>query len=323
MLLVSVMLGLKLIGVALCQTAFCLGFHVVQFIDIKRRYPELFPWWRLGTLREGLRNYGRALALSFNNVGQQLLNQGLVVLVSRILGSGAVPIFVATRTMVNVAQTANNVFIYPLTPEFGRLDAERRGTTLVRLLCVALGAASSMCLVGMGCAVWIAKPVFVLWTHGRLEFDHLVMFGFIVSLSFRLAGASLQAYQVSVNDLLGQITAVWSNVTLVVLLGIGLMHHFGLLGLAVAMICGEAVGSLLIPVVFTQLRLVRMQLWGSRIIANSASACAVAIATVGFVAMVFGEYRSLVSAVAVAASAVLAGFFWKMLPSGRIGINSM
>lgn len=246
-LIISVFIGVDVSGAVLIQAAFCVLYHLVQWGDLRRRYPEFYPWWKMGSFAEGWLNYKRSTVLTFNNVGQQLLSQGLVLLVAKVLGSTAVPLYSATRTMVNVAQTANNIVINPLTPEIGRLDAAGNHMEVQHLLRLAVVGTCLLILLGIALAIWLVEPLFMVWTRGRLEFQSTFVFLLITAMALRMLGSTSMAYLISVNDLSGQSKATWFNAVIVFGGGALLMGAWGLSGLGGAMVIGELIGSLILP----------------------------------------------------------------------------
>jgi O-antigen/teichoic acid export membrane protein len=246
-LLASVSLGLDIVGAMIVQVVFCIVYHMFQWADLRFRYPDCYPWWIHGSLAEGWRNYVLSLVLTFNNFGQQVLAQGLVLLVARSMGSTAVPLYASTRTMVNVAQAGNGIIINPIVPEIGRLDAMGEHSKIDRLLKSAVTLSSLVVLVVIVVALWCAEPVYDSWTRGKLQFDGVFLMLLLTSVAVRMAGSALMGYLISVNDLIGQTWATWLNAGIVFGLGALLMPIIGLRGLGIAMVAGEIFGSLILP----------------------------------------------------------------------------
>lgn len=240
----AVLSGAGLLGTAVAQALTVLVFHVWQFRDLRCRYVEDFPWWRHGALVEGLATYVRALSLTLNQLGQNLLGSGLLLIVSKELGSATLPAFQAMRTLVNLAQTANSMLVNPLTPELGRMLGSgdgAQGSVLLRRLQLASTWTLALAFPIM---LFAAPIVFRWWTGGRLEISETALYLLYIATALRILGSGLSAAYASANALVPQLTSTWVNLATTLGVTLVLAPHLHLAGVAAGVTLGELAGSI-------------------------------------------------------------------------------
>jgi O-antigen/teichoic acid export membrane protein len=143
--------------------------------DLIRRHPEV---------ELGIRQRDRRLALSFVapsalflviQVSMLLSIQGSTLVVGAVMGAGAVAVFVATRSLVNLIPQAINSIGQVMWPEFtaleanGKLDILRDMQQLLTKLSLWLAVCAALLLHFVG------ADVVSVWTHNRLPYDGLLM----------------------------------------------------------------------------------------------------------------------------------------------------
>jgi O-antigen/teichoic acid export membrane protein len=249
-LLTAVSLGLGVLPTICIILATTVVFHLVQFYDVYRRYPTAFPWWERGSLREGWRNYRNSWLLAYNQIGFNLLTSGPLLLVGRTLGSVEVASYSATRTMANVAQTANSIVIYPLVPEFGRMFAAGKGAEIGDLVLKVSRIAACCSVLALPLVALFGDQIFGLWTQGKISIPEGFFYLLFLSVLVRVAGAAPTALLTSTNQSRYLLVCTWANVGLLFALGYALIGGFGLLGITTAALIGEVVGAALLPLYF-------------------------------------------------------------------------
>jgi O-antigen/teichoic acid export membrane protein len=92
--------------------------------------------------------------------------------------------------------------------------------------------------------------IFNFWTHGNLELNYALFAALGVGVACRGLGAPLQNFQYSTNQLAAQSWCAGARTVLSLAGAAVLLPQFGLLGAGCAVVLGELVGSLALPVWF-------------------------------------------------------------------------
>ncbi len=200
-------------------------------------------------LRFGFRHASRAEltsmvrpAVSFMAfpLANALTFQGVTLLVGALVGTAAVAMFNAYRTIARVAVQLTAMFSHALWPEFSRLFGQG-GMKAVRPLYRRSALLSGAQSVALSLVLYFASPWLLhIWTHGRIEFVPGLMLWLLVYAAVGGIWHVPRILLMATNKHIG--IAFWSLAAgaLAVLLGWAFGKLWGLDGLAAAMLASEA-----------------------------------------------------------------------------------
>ena len=272
--------GWGLVGTSVLFASTVFVYNVLLFADIRRLFPEFFPWWRGGDFRHGLGNFARSNVLTGVSLLDLLSLQGVVLLVTGSLGAAVVPLFTTLRTLANTAMQGTGFLLNPIQPDLIRYHVQREGAKLSAVFgffWLMTGAAING---GLLAGLFLIEPVYTFWTRGKLVFDRRLFGWLAAAVLVRTLAAPLQNYLTAINELKAlSITAV-IRATLTVGGVLALAPAWGLAGVGAALFVAELAGSLVLPWWFTIQAMARLD---SRIdwvapalaLSSTVSACAV------------------------------------------------
>lgn len=312
-ILAAVWLGAGILGAVLASTLAALGYALCSFHDVRRRFAELYPFWRGARLRMSVNNLARSMIVTGCALAMQLSQHGVVFALSSRAGLASVAAFTTTRTLANVFVQAAGVVTGPLLPEMVRLVAfaeHRKLAGLVRAIWFVTGAPVNLGLC-LGAALF--GPLYAAWTGGAMAFDAELFAWLGVAISLRCFGAPFSALINGLNALraqlwcaLGQSLGLLGAVALAV-------PWLGLRGAGLALAFSELCGSVLLPLLLCarlQPELMRALPARSLLVAASPSALAAA-SLLGAARGLFGAFAAM--AVALGVGGLLYWLQWSEL----------
>jgi O-antigen/teichoic acid export membrane protein len=246
-LVVAVWLGAGILGAVLVSTLAALGYSLLSFADVRRRFGGLYPFWRGASPRLAFGNVARSMVVTACALAAQLQQHGVVWLLSWRLGLGVIAALSTTRTLANVFLQASAVVTGPLVPEMVRLSALREHAKLAGLLRAIWLVTTAPVNLGLCLGLPFYEPLYRAWTGGAMVFDGALFAWLGVSISLRCFGAPLVAMIAGLNALRAQ---VWLAATqsAVVLGVLGVFGGGGLAAAGAAIALGELCGSVVLPV---------------------------------------------------------------------------
>jgi O-antigen/teichoic acid export membrane protein len=242
--------------------AACLWYAVLQsgmslliFRYIKIKLPQFYPWWHGAQWREGLISLRKSLVLTFNSIGQQLSNNGLVILISVLFTSAVIPLFTTLRTLTNTAGAVTTIFITALFPDMIRFHATRESGKLTGVF-NANWFISGICVnFGIILVLPIIETIYRFWTKGYLAFNPDLFFLLAVAISLANFGAGLSLYLAGINDLRSQTFITITRAGVLFLASYLLSSYCGILSIGIGCVLAEVLASVVLPVVFVNRRL--------------------------------------------------------------------
>ncbi len=242
--------------------AACLWYAVIQsimslliFRYIKVKLPQFYPWWHVAQWQEGFRGLQKSLLLTFNSIGQQLSNNGLVILISALFTSALIPLFTTLRTMTNTAGAVTTIFITSLFPDMMRFHATREIEKLATTFNVNWFISGICVNFGIIMVLPIIEPTYRLWTKGYLAFNPVLFFLLVVAISLTNFGAGLSLYLQGINDLRAQTIITITRAGALFLVGYSLSGFYGILSIGIGCVVAEILASVVLPVIFVNKRL--------------------------------------------------------------------
>jgi O-antigen/teichoic acid export membrane protein len=188
--------------------AACLGVTIytfVQAVDIRRMFPDLYPWWRDGDWARGRSNLRQSLVLTFSGVIQQFSVSGLTLVLTHALNTTALSLVTTLRTLTNTATQATLIVVQPVLPDLIKYHAAGDGAKVRDALGGVWFASGVAVNFGLVAAVVVAPWFYVFWTRGVLPFDGVLFALLALGVQVRNFSMPLLSYLSGLNDLRSQL----------------------------------------------------------------------------------------------------------------------
>lgn len=226
--------GISLINMALLWLIFKSCYSLGILLYLKRLLPEFFPWWQKGSLSPGWQNYKKSLPYIGSSLLDRSASNGVVLLISVLLGSTFLPLFIAIRTLVNFGTKVSDIFLSPITPELINLFAKQQKERLLQLIGSYWLITGGILIIVFMFSIWVIEPIFEIWTNGRLTFRPLVYYGLILVMITQNVGSILDAFLRGINrtKLVFQTSLIR---TAMILMGIYAFYTMSIKGVILAM----------------------------------------------------------------------------------------
>lgn len=190
---------ISLIELAILWFSVKFVFSVMVLFDLKRILPEFFPWWRTGDIKTGLKDMYSSFSYALSNFLDRLGNDGIVLLVSAFAGTTYLPLFTATRTIVNFGLKLSDFFLTPLAPEMINLYSQLKMGLIQNIFRAYWFFSSILLIVGFVSSLFFMEWIFELWTGGNLEFS-MELYCFLVFIFLiKNYGKVLLTFFISIN----------------------------------------------------------------------------------------------------------------------------
>jgi O-antigen/teichoic acid export membrane protein len=220
-------------------------YAVAQLLDIRRMFPDVYPWWRCGDWVRARGNLRRSLVLTFSGVVQQFSVSGLTLVLTHALNTTALSLVTTLRTLTNTATQATLIVVQPVLPDLIKYHAAGEGAKVRDALAGVWFASGLAVNFGLVAAVVIAPWLYVFWTRGLLPFDG-VLFGLLaLGVQVRNFSMPLLSYLAGLNDLRSQLEVALAQTvatTGIAALVVGLL---GVRAAGVGVLAGELVVAVL------------------------------------------------------------------------------
>jgi O-antigen/teichoic acid export membrane protein len=253
-LALAVWLRMGLFGAALLVSVFTLPLSLAGYRDVYRKYPQFFPWWRDGSLAEGLKNLWRSAPFTTASVLEGLAINGTVLLVSARVDARAVVSLLTQRTIANILIQGSAFILQPLAADFGRYRARSEWSKLAESFGAFWLVGGGAVNLGLLVLLPIVQPFYEVWTRGRAEFDAQVFAGLAAAVVLRTVGAPFSSYGAAVNDLKNLAWSSAARAALALLGTLVLVKPLGVAGAALALALSELAGGLIVPTYVVALR---------------------------------------------------------------------
>ncbi len=251
-LVTAAVTGISLLETAILWFAVKGVFSITVLRYIKQILPEYFPWWQKGSFRLGISNFKKSFAYISSSFLDRSASEGLVLLISVLLGSTFLPLFVATRTLVNFGGKVTDVFLGPLTPELINLYASKQKDRLIYIISSYWFCTGLILTLGFVSTVWIVEPIFDFWTSNRLDFKPLLYLGLATILIIQNYGSILYAFLMGINRTKAVFQVALTR-ALMLLIGVYFFYRMGIKGILLAMFLAEFVRSIIwLPYYYTK-----------------------------------------------------------------------
>jgi O-antigen/teichoic acid export membrane protein len=225
---------------ALASFIFSIPLYVDLFALLKKEkisYNGLF-------LKFGLQNFIFSLAVSTRGLLENLRQEGVRIIVSPFIGVAGLTSFSTMRTGSNIASQGLNTIVYPIMPELMRFlhnkDQERSEVAFGTIWFVLVAVMAP----GIVVLQIIIKPLFTIWTHGKVIFNPPLFAAF--SLTVLIYAVSQPAIAVvKGNNLLKSQLLISIVACVIVISGIIIsIPMIGINGAGIALIAGETFAAI-------------------------------------------------------------------------------
>jgi len=188
----------------------CLGWASVQIwmlADLRRAFPDFYPWWRAGRIVEGWRSFTRSLPLTLTSLIQQFSSNGLILLAACFLSPVQVAVLAVMRTASNLFLQGSGILLNPLTPEFVRFRVQRKGQDLNHSLRGIWFAGTGATCLAVILVLPAVQPVFSAWTGRQLPWEPGLLALLLGAVAIRQWSSVLHSYLHANNRLYAQLAA--------------------------------------------------------------------------------------------------------------------
>ena len=239
----SVALGASIVGAMLAQIGAWVVCNLFMFWDVRRKFPEFYPWWQGGNLALAWKNLRASLVLTINSLVDQAGSSGIVLLVMGILAPLEVAMFTTIRTVGNTALQGISVILYPVMPDIVRYHFQREPEKLDAVFGLVWCAAGSLVCLGFSATAPVLAPLYGLWTRNALPFSPVLFTLVVLAVCFRQWAAPLQTYLHGINHLAPQTLAIILRTAGTLSLGFLFLKQGGIAVAGAVLLVGEILAA--------------------------------------------------------------------------------
>lgn len=217
--------------------------------DIKKRHKEIQFGFSSADWELSFSFIGPGLLFLMITLSYALKIQGSILVISSIVGTGAVAIFSVHRTLANLISKVINSINCALWPELTaaetRKDYKKMQTAFNFLIKLSLFLSFSLAVF----LFFAGKDIIRIWTSNRIEFQPILWLLFLVYLPFTVFWETSGIFQLSTNKHKKYALARLSSAILGIILAVFLTKIWGfsgtLLGFVITelIICGAIIPS--------------------------------------------------------------------------------
>ena len=181
----AVLCGSSLVVTVITQVLIGAMFSSYVYIDIRRRFPALWPWIGDGSVTTGLRNLGSSVFVTVAAMLDQAGNSIMLVFSGRLPGSTATSSFGTTRTVGNTIMQASAVLLHPVVPEIGRYVSRQESRKLEDTISTASLLSTLPISIGSIVVAPLLAAGYELWTRGMIPIDRPLLATIIAAVLVR------------------------------------------------------------------------------------------------------------------------------------------
>ena len=244
-LIVAAFNGWSIFATCLTMSIVLTVFSTSVILDVKRRLPHVFSWWKLGSLSEGVNLAIRSVTISAATVMEQFSLNGVSLLVTALLSPQLLPIWLTSRTVVNLGFQVSNQLLNPLCPEMVRFHATRDGEKLAQVIKASWIFVTVVVIIPMTIASPLLTTAYSIWTAGELTLDRGVFVLLTAGLCLNLTARPYFFYLYGLNAEVAQIVMSMTRTVLLLIVSITLAPALGLTAFAMGVFMAELGGGLL------------------------------------------------------------------------------
>ncbi len=230
LLSIVLMMGHGPIAAAISMVSGRIIIMIAMFFDIRHKLPWLINGVSKASRPEMKRLLSPSLAFAAYPVGNTLINQGVIIGIGSFFGSVPVVVFSSIRTLTNLATRIYDLINQAFYPEMSMAWGKKNIDLLRKLHRFACQASFWLGVLAMiGLAVF-GPWVFRIWTHGKVELNFPIFYGFVGLVGLRALWFTSYVVPSSINK--HQVITIKYLLAASMCLGISLisMEYFGILG---------------------------------------------------------------------------------------------
>ena len=217
------------------------GMSVDLFLIVRKENIAISP--SLSFL--GLKNFYYSLAFVFQNFTDYFKQQGTRLLIAPFQGPAGVASFTTIRTGANIALQGMGTITGPILPELMRYLQQRDQARVESSFSTLWAVLVFVLLPGVIILQGVAEPLFLFWTKDKLTFDPPLFAVCSMTVMFFAMSTPAQAIIRGNNILSVQIIASLCSCLSILGLIAVLIRPLGIQGVAIALLGGEIVSSVL------------------------------------------------------------------------------
>lgn len=306
--------GATVLQAAIAYAGVQAAMYLVSAEYVRRKLPDLYPWWHGGRLASGVRDLYRSTALTANVGAQQAGVSGIVLIISSLLGAAIVPAFSTVRTLANLWTSLGGVLAGALSPEVVRYYATNQHEKLAlafRVTSIFSGLAVNLSLLAV---LPFADTIYAIWTKGAISFDQRLFLYLVAGVSVANAGLAYSTFLAAINSLNAQLIVTLVRSCIALGMAVAFIGTLGLSSVGLGILLGEGAAFLLATFVFTP-RMVAVR--GGRLLRlNLAEGFLMSLPVI--VVSLFGAFSGTLPHAMILGAAVAVSFFgwraWLQLP---------
>ncbi|MFT4803170.1 MAG: O-antigen/teichoic acid export membrane protein [Salibacteraceae bacterium] len=248
-LIISSFLNLSLYQTAILFVSIKSGYVLISFYLIRSWNPLLFPWWKHGDLKTGIKHYRKSLPLIFNFISEKFSVDGINILISSVLGPSVLPLFTTTKTLSSTISKLSSLVFQPLVPEIGRLHVKKRFGKILDFFKVGWLTTTLLGILIIPVSFYV-NDLYDFWLGKQYQLNaQLYLFLMLSVICFNF-GRPITSYFVSINYFKGLLTLTFLRGVISFGLSYFLILYYGILGVGFGMLISEVVVSILGPILF-------------------------------------------------------------------------
>ncbi len=212
--------------------------------DLKKRFPEYWPWWRGGSLQIGLHHAFLSLGLTAVSVSDQCAAAGLLGIAGASIHATGVATLGTLRTLANSILQAASVVVLPVLPDLSRFAASGdQAKAAATLSAIWLLSTTPLCIVVSALGPTVG-PFFSWWTRGSLPFSTWLFVLLALGALARQWQSPMALFLFSANRLRAQVVvSVVRTASLLTFLGAGFFMSNDLAVAGFAVLVSEVVSA--------------------------------------------------------------------------------
>lgn len=248
-LLLTIVLFLKG-SMVMASLVHCIAIAAVIFyvvFDVQRRYPDVKFGFSHADWEVAIKFIVPSLFFFVISLSYMIKLQGSVLVISSILGSGAVAVFCIHRTLANVIWQMVNPTRLAVWPEITAADASGREAQ-VRLLHNALMKLTLFMSISFAIFLYFSgENIIRMWTGGKIGFQSSLWLLLLIYLPITCVFENSALFQMSTNKHYRVAICQITSVTFGIILSIMLTKVWGITGALLGFVIADASICWIIP----------------------------------------------------------------------------
>lgn len=238
-IMLAATLRLDLLGTSLLVAGIQAIIYIASADYLRRKLPEFFPWWHAPDWRLAAADLRGSITFTFSGLLQQATTNGMVLLVSGVLGAAVVPAFTTIRTLANLWTNVTNTLTSPLLPDMVRFHANHQPEKLLILAKAHAWLLGTLVTLGILASLPFLPWAYGVWTHGQLGLDAGLLAGLLAGVLLVNAGSFMSTYLAGINHARAVLLIALLRCLVSLALAWLLLHVIGLPGAGIGIMIAE------------------------------------------------------------------------------------